>query len=177
LKETKSSAAYTAFVTTPTASAFAFPPQSGRGDSTEIERQTFPSRKIRLGWTRLVDNGPSPFPEFNEWDDPKFPPSLPNSVELDASAGRQIEGFLDVSHFAFVQSELSANWTTRSAELSCRTHSRRFRADYISIVSNYSRGFKHLNRPVSNGGDFLRRGCRSPPSSPFFSRTMASFTS
>jgi vanillate O-demethylase monooxygenase subunit len=28
-----------------------------------------------------------------------------NSVELEASAGRQIEGFLDVGHFAFVHVE------------------------------------------------------------------------
>jgi phenylpropionate dioxygenase-like ring-hydroxylating dioxygenase large terminal subunit len=35
----------------------------------------------------------------------------------------------------------------RGAELSRRTHPAGFRADYISTVSNYSRGFKHLNPP------------------------------
>ena len=55
-----------------------------------------------LIWVRLVDNGPIPFPSFDERDDPNYLRLLPDAVDLEAAAGRQVEGFLDVSHFAFV---------------------------------------------------------------------------
>ncbi|SRR5258708_5213223 len=54
-----------------------------------------------LVWLRLVDNGPHPLPEMREWEDADYLNVLPDSVIINAAAGRQIEGFLDVSHFAF----------------------------------------------------------------------------
>jgi vanillate O-demethylase monooxygenase subunit len=53
-----------------------------------------------LVWVRLVDNGPLLLPEMREWEDPDYLNVLPDSVTIDAAAGRQVEGFLDVSHFA-----------------------------------------------------------------------------
>jgi vanillate O-demethylase monooxygenase subunit len=58
-----------------------------------------------LVWVRLVDDGPRPLPAMPEWDDAEYLTVLPDSVEIEAAAGRQIEGFLDVSHFAFVHAE------------------------------------------------------------------------
>src|ERR1700723_3723584 len=58
-----------------------------------------------LVWVRLVDNGPLSLPEMKEWYDPDYLQVLPDSVSINASAGRQAEGFLDVSHFAFVHVE------------------------------------------------------------------------
>ncbi len=55
-----------------------------------------------LVWVRLVDNGPLALPEMKEWYEPEYLQVLPDSVAIEAAAGRQIEGFLDVSHFAFV---------------------------------------------------------------------------
>ncbi len=125
------------------------PAHPGAAIPPKLKVQTFPAQeKFGLVWTRLVDNGPSPFPEMKEWDDPNFLQVLPDSVDLDAAAGRQMEGFLDVSHFAFIHvktfGELdNPEVPTYPVELTPAG----FRADYISTVSNYSLGFKHLNPP------------------------------
>jgi phenylpropionate dioxygenase-like ring-hydroxylating dioxygenase large terminal subunit len=101
-----------------------------------------------LVWVRLVDNGPTPFPEFSEWDDPSFVQVLPDDVSLAASAGRQIEGFLDVSHFAFIHVGTfgeKQNPVVPAYPVEATPHG--FRADYISTVSNYPTHLKHLNPP------------------------------
>jgi vanillate O-demethylase monooxygenase subunit len=69
-------------------------------------------------------------------------------VELNAAAGRQVEGFLDVSHFAFVH--VGTFGEVDNPEVPAypvELTPAGFRADYISAVSNYSRDFKHLNPP------------------------------
>src|ERR1700722_886758 len=64
---------------------------------SKLKLRTFPVReRYGLIWTRLIDDGEKTFPAFDEWDDPQYLQVLPNAVELNASAGRQIEGFLDV---------------------------------------------------------------------------------
>jgi vanillate O-demethylase monooxygenase subunit len=109
----------------------------------------FPAQeRYGLIWTRLLDNGPSPFPELKEWDDPDYLQVLPNSVELRAAAGRQIEGFLDVSHFAFVHLQTFGELDNREVpSYPVELTPAGFRADYISTVSNYPRHLKHLNPP------------------------------
>jgi vanillate O-demethylase monooxygenase subunit len=115
----------------------------------KLRLQTFPVReKYGLVWTQLMDNGDVPFPDFEEWNDPDYLKVLPDSVELNASAGRQIEGFLDVSHFAFVHTESfgdSNNPEVPSYPVELTAAG--FRADYISSVSNYPNHLKHLNPP------------------------------
>jgi len=125
------------------------PAHPGVAIPPKLKVQTFPVREqYGLIWTRLVDEGPSPFPEFNEWENPDYLQVLPNSVELDASAGRQIEGFLDVSHFAFVHVDTFGELANREVpSYPVELTPAGFRADYISTVSNYSRDFKHLNPP------------------------------
>jgi phenylpropionate dioxygenase-like ring-hydroxylating dioxygenase large terminal subunit len=106
-----------------------------------------------LVWVRLVNDGPRSLPVMEEWTDPDYIQVLPNSVPMKASAGRQMEGFLDVSHFAFVHvgtfGEVDnpevPDYTVTKTEAG-------FVADYFSTVSNYSRDFKHLNPP-----DFIWR--------------------
>ena len=58
------------------------------------------------GLVQLIENAESSLPEMKEWSDPDYLQVFPNSVSMTASAGRQIEGFLDVSHFAFVDIEI-----------------------------------------------------------------------
>ena len=68
-----------------------------------------------------------------------------NSVDIKAAAGRQVEGFLDVSHFAFVHKESFGepdNPVVPDYKVTKTT--RGFVADYISSVSNYAHGYKHL---------------------------------
>jgi phenylpropionate dioxygenase-like ring-hydroxylating dioxygenase large terminal subunit len=77
------------------------------------------TERYGLVWVRLVDNGSVHFPYFQEWNDPDYiqvpyfqewnDPDyiqvVPASVAHEAAAGHQVEGFLDVSQFAFVQTE------------------------------------------------------------------------
>src|ERR1700722_20017616 len=46
-----------------------------------------------LVWVRLVDDGPCALPEMEEWDDKDYLQVLPDSVVIEAAAGRQIGGF------------------------------------------------------------------------------------
>lgn len=125
------------------------PAQPGAAIPSKLKVPTFPAQeKYGLVWTRLADNGPSPFPEFNEWDDPNYLRVLPNSVELNAAAGRQVEGFLDVGHFAFIH--LKSFGEANNPEVpsyAVELTPAGFRADYLSTVSNYANSFKHLNPP------------------------------
>ncbi len=109
------------------------------------------TERYGLVWVRLSDSrdgGEVHFPEFNEWDDPDYLQVLPNSVEIDAASGRQIEGFLDVSHFAFIHVDSfgeQQNPEVPDYPIELLPHG--FRADYISTVSNYPHHMKHLNPP------------------------------
>lgn len=126
------------------------PSHSGAGNpSKKLCLRTYPvQEKYGLIWTRLVDTGPVPFPEMEEWDDPDYLQVLPDSVLMKAAAGRQVEGFLDVSHFAFVHAASFGepdnpevpNYPVKESEGG-------FIADYVSTVSNYPHGLKHLNPP------------------------------
>ena len=101
-----------------------------------------------LVWVRLVDDGPAPLPEMKEWDDPEYLQVLPDSVQIEAAAGRQVEGFLDVSHFAFVHAESFGEPDNPVVpDYKVAKTERGFVADYISLVSNYSHAYKHLNPP------------------------------
>jgi phenylpropionate dioxygenase-like ring-hydroxylating dioxygenase large terminal subunit len=73
---------------------------------------------------------------------------LPDAVDLNASAGRQLEGFLDVSHFAFVHTATFGESTNPIVPgYPVDTTTTGFRADYIRTVSNYPSHLKHLNPP------------------------------
>jgi len=101
-----------------------------------------------LVWVRLIGNGPQPLPELFEWEDSDYLQVLPESVAIEAAAGRQIEGFLDVSHFPFVHKESFGepdNPVVPDYKVSKTEHG--FVADYFSTVSNYSHAYKHLNPP------------------------------
>jgi len=125
------------------------PAHRGAAIPPKLRLQTFPvQERYGLIWTRLVDNGAVPFPDFKEWDDPDYIQVLPNSVELNASAGRQVEGFLDVSHFAFVHVKTFGELDNREVpNYPVELTAAGFRADYLSTVSNYPAHLKHLNPP------------------------------
>ncbi len=95
------------------------PAHPGAAIPPKLRLQTY-GVKERYGliWVRLVDNGTAVFPEFEAWEDPDYIQILPPSLEMKAAAGRQIEGFLDVSHFAFVH---AASKCVRPAEVVVET--------------------------------------------------------
>lgn len=104
--------------------------------------------RFGLIWVRLIDNGPLPLPEMIEWEDSDYLQVLPESLMIEASAGRQVEGFLDVSHFAFVHKESFGEPDNPTVpDYKVTKTSQGFVADYISTVSNYSHAHKHLNPP------------------------------
>ncbi len=101
-----------------------------------------------LVWVQLLDNDETTLPEMKEWTDLDYVQVLPNSVSMNASAGRQVEGFLDVSHFSFVHVETFGEVDNPEVpDYTVTKTANGFVADYISTVSNYSKEFKHLNPP------------------------------
>lgn len=117
--------------------------------SPRLRLHTFPVREaFGLVWVRLVERGEALLPEMKEWDDPSYLQVLPDSVTMKASAGRQMEGFLDVSHFAFVHLETFGKGENPEVpDYTVEQTPQGFVADYYSTVSNYSVGYKHLNPP------------------------------
>jgi vanillate O-demethylase monooxygenase subunit len=106
------------------------------------------AEKFGLVWVRLVDDGPAELPDMDEWDDPAYLRVHPDSVLIRAAAGRQIEGFLDVSHFAFVHTETFAagqDPVVPTYAVTLTEHG--LVADYISTVSNYTHAERHRNPP------------------------------
>jgi vanillate O-demethylase monooxygenase subunit len=101
-----------------------------------------------LVWIRLVDNGPLPLPNMQEFEDPDYLPILPDCVAIEAAAGRQVEGFLDVSHFAFVHKDSFGEPDNAVVpDYKVTITAAGFVADYIGTVSNYAHPYKHLNPP------------------------------
>jgi phenylpropionate dioxygenase-like ring-hydroxylating dioxygenase large terminal subunit len=101
--------------------------------------------KYGLVWVRLKDDGPRELPELVEWDDPDYLQVRLDGVDIKAAAGRQVEGFLDVSHFAFIHKESFGEPENPVVpHYKVTKTARGFVADYISTVSNYAHGYKHL---------------------------------
>jgi nitrite reductase/ring-hydroxylating ferredoxin subunit len=89
-----------------------------------------------LVWVRRVDDGPRALPEMDEWYDQSYLQVRLDSVDIKAAAGRQVEGFLDVSHFAFVHKESfgePGNPVVPDYKVTMTKHG--FVADYVSTVS------------------------------------------
>ncbi len=67
---------------------------------------TYPvAEKYGLIWVCLSGKPANALPDVPEWDDEKYQNALPDPINLNAAAGRQLEGFLDVAHFAWVHNE------------------------------------------------------------------------
>lgn len=79
------------------------------------------------------------------WDDPAHQQVLPPPVDIYGSAGRQVEGFVDVAHFAFVHQEAFADATNTLVPLYETTVTDfGVRSDYVSTVSNFPKALHHL---------------------------------
>ncbi len=98
-----------------------------------------------LVWTCLNPNEQSTIPPFEAWDDPNYQAILPPYVDINGSAGRQIEGFIDVAHFAWVHHEAFADrdqpevpsYHTEVTDVGIRS-------EYWSSVSNFPKDLHHL---------------------------------
>jgi vanillate O-demethylase monooxygenase subunit len=106
--------------------------------------KTHPVREAYgLIWTSLAGSEQHPLPDFHEWDDPDYQQILPEAVNLNAASGRQVEGFLDVAHFAWVHTKTFGdcnNPIVPRYEVSQTPHG--IRAEYLSTVSNLPKGLQ-----------------------------------
>jgi phenylpropionate dioxygenase-like ring-hydroxylating dioxygenase large terminal subunit len=109
----------------------------------------FPVREAYgLVWTCLDPSGNTSLPPMPAWSDPAFQPILPPFVDIAGSPGRQVEGFVDVAHFAFIHHQAFADpnnqvvpsYDTQLTNLGLRT-------EYWSTVSNYPKALQHLEPP------------------------------
>lgn len=107
-----------------------------------------------LIWTSLASTEPQ-LPDLPGWEDPDYLNVLPPSFDIAGSAGRQMEGFLDVSHFAYVHTETfgDRNNTEVPQYKVRREEGNRLVAEYWSTVSNYGKG---QNVVVPEGFNWLR---------------------
>lgn len=103
--------------------------------------------KYGLIWTSLFnrDQSETNFPVLETWDAEGHQTILPPFVDINGSSGRQLEGFIDVAHFAWVHHQAFAD---RENQVVPKYHTERtyygLKSIYISNVSNYPHGLQHL---------------------------------
>jgi phenylpropionate dioxygenase-like ring-hydroxylating dioxygenase large terminal subunit len=107
-----------------------------------------------LVWACLAPNTNATVPAMPHWDDPDFQQILCPPFDIAGFAGRQVEGFLDVAHFAWIHTATFADpeqpvvpdYTTTETP-----HG--FAADYRSTIGNYPIG---VNGRAPDGFEWLR---------------------
>lgn len=108
-----------------------------------------------LVWICLwqTGGGAPDIPAIPLWDTPGVRRTVCPEFRIDAFAGRQLEGFLDVAHFAWVHTATFAD-PDQPGVPSYQVHDNLhgFSADYVSSVSNYAR-----SSPLSAPDGFLWR--------------------
>lgn len=136
---------YHGFRYAPDGKCIDIPAHPGAAIPPKLCLQTFPTvEKYGLVWTCLDPSAPQVLPDFHEWDDPNYVRVLPDSVDMNAAAGRQLEGFLDVAHFAWIHTETfgdRSNPIVPRYEVTPRPHG--LLMDYTSSVSNYTPDQRH----------------------------------
>jgi phenylpropionate dioxygenase-like ring-hydroxylating dioxygenase large terminal subunit len=97
--------------------------------------------RFGLIWTTL-NGADERLPDFEAWDDPSFQAIMAPTIDVNGSAGRQVEGFLDVAHFAWAHVETFGDRSNPIVP-----SYKGVRAEYISSVSNYPRALQHRAPP------------------------------
>ncbi|MEM7795618.1 MAG: aromatic ring-hydroxylating dioxygenase subunit alpha [Cyanobacteria bacterium P01_C01_bin.118] len=108
--------------------------------------KTYPVREAYgLVWTTLTGDGSNAnLPHLPEWDDVSYQSILPDSIDINAAVGRQMEGFLDVAHFAWVHHEAFASRDNPVVPPYTVTSTPQgLRAEYTSTVSNFPKALQH----------------------------------
>jgi len=112
--------------------------------SRRLDLQIFPAvEAFGLIWTSLA-RGPLTLPAFEAWDDPGFQSIVCPVVDIAGAPGRQVEGFLDVAHFAWAHTTTFGDRNNPVVpEIVVRRTEGGLRAEYVSPVSNYGPDQKH----------------------------------
>lgn len=129
--------------------------------SPKLKLIVYPAvERYGLIWTCL-SSAPEQIPSFPAWDDPDYLNILPPSFDIAGSAGRQMEGFLDVSHFAYVHTATFGDRNnTEVPQYKVRREGNELVAEYWSTVSNYGKGQEN---PAPEGFQWLREFRVFPP--------------
>jgi len=129
--------------------------------SPKLKLIVYPAiERYGLIWTSLMSTEEQ-IPEFPGWDDPDYLNVLPPSFDIAGSAGRQLEGFLDVSHFAYVHTETFGDRkNTYVPQYTVKRDGNGLLAEYRSTVSNYGKGQENL---APEGFEWLREFHVFPP--------------
>ena len=96
-----------------------------------------------LIWVCLAatDDSPVDIPVMPHWDEPEFQQIVCPAFDINGYAGRQLEGFIDVAHFAWIHTATFADPNKASV---CRYSTvetpQGFHADYYSNIGNYPIG-------------------------------------
>ncbi|QJL34916.1 molybdenum cofactor-independent xanthine hydroxylase subunit HpxD [Klebsiella pneumoniae] len=93
-----------------------------------------------LIWTCLAcdPDNPPPLPTMPHWDDAGFQQINCPAFEVKGFAGRQVEGFLDVAHFAWIHTDTFADPDNQQVpDYTPQETPFGFVADYWSSVGNY----------------------------------------
>lgn len=123
--------------------------------SPKLKLIVYPAvERYGLIWTCL-GGAPEQIPSFPAWDDPDYINILIPSFDIAGSSGRQMEGFLDVSHFAYVHTATfgDRNNTEVPQYKVWREGDTELVAEYWSTVSNYGKGQEN---PAPDGFMWLR---------------------
>lgn len=115
-----------------------------------------------LLWTCIDPvNDANVTPPFDPWEEAGYQQIVPPSVDIKAAPGRQVEGFVDVAHFAWVHHEAFADRENPVVPLyKTRVMERSVHTEYWSDVSNYPKAVQHLAPP---GFQWLRVFDVHPP--------------
>ena len=113
----------------------------------KLRLKTYPVKEaFGLVWTTLQgeEGNPDALPIFPEWTDGDYQQVKPDAIAINAAAGRQMEGFLDVAHFAWVHVESFGDRDNPQVpKYPVTTTDRGLRAEYTSTVSNFPKGLQH----------------------------------
>lgn len=108
-----------------------------------------------LIWTCLrPQEREASLPSMPHWDDPEFQQINCPWIDINGFAGRQVEGFIDVAHFAFVHTATFADPENPVVPAYMpKITPYGFEAEYRSSVGNYPIGHSEKGRP---GFEWLR---------------------
>jgi len=139
---------YHGFHYAPDGKCTSIPAHPGAKISPKLCLTVFPAvERYGLIWTTLSGTEEN-LPPFPVWDDDEFQNILPPTLDINGNAGRQIEGFLDVAHFAWVHANSFAdrdNSFVPSYKVEVTDYG--LHAEYISTVSNYTKENRRKEPP------------------------------
>lgn len=111
---------------------------------SKLNLSTFPAEeRYGLIWTCLApEQGTAPqIPQMPHWDDEGFQHIVCDPFDIAGFAGRQVEGFLDVAHFAWIHTDTFADPDNMEVPDYTVTETEQgFSADYLSSMANYAKG-------------------------------------